>query len=57
MNPNKQKIIENDMVKDFFTKFYDISCSIESSNYTIDEFYDEFPEEMHSFLGKYTNDG
>ena len=39
-------------VKDFISKFYDISCSIDAGNYTLDEFYDEFPKETHEILLK-----
>lgn len=52
MYSNDKNISENKMLTEFLTRFYNISCSIEASNYTIDEFYDDFPEEMHDFLGK-----
>ena len=53
---NNEKLTENQMIQEFFTKFYDISCSIEASNYTIDEFYQDFPQEMHVFLEKFAKD-
>ena len=44
---NQQQLIE-----EFLARFYDISDSLEAFNYTIDEFYDEFPPETHDFLYK-----
>ena len=36
----------------FLTKFYDKCSEIECSNITLDEFYQEFPVEMHDFIQK-----
>tara|TARA_Y100001973_G_C5193680_1_gene332716 strand:- start:806 stop:976 length:171 start_codon:yes stop_codon:yes gene_type:complete len=49
-DPNKEKAL-----KEFFSHFYDVCSSIEASNYTLDEFYDLFPEETHVFLSEYSN--
>tara|TARA_Y100001937_G_scaffold109135_1_gene153490 strand:+ start:1798 stop:1971 length:174 start_codon:yes stop_codon:yes gene_type:complete len=51
MNLNNINLTDNQIIQDFLTKFYDISCSVDASNYTIDEFYDDFPKEIHDFLG------
>jgi len=47
-----KKLTEKEAVSLFLNKFYDICTSAEANNYTLDEFYDDFPAEMHSFLGK-----
>tara|TARA_Y100001938_G_C7938776_1_gene353185 strand:- start:615 stop:782 length:168 start_codon:yes stop_codon:yes gene_type:complete len=46
------KNTEKEVVGEFLRRFYDICATIESSNYTLDEFYQDFPEEMHSFLSE-----
>lgn len=47
-----KKISENEAISQFFGKFYEICSTPDSFNYTLDEFYDDFPQEMHDFLSK-----
>jgi|TARA_R100000084_G_scaffold45995_1_gene18896 hypothetical protein len=49
-DPSKEKAL-----KEFFSHFYDVCTSIEASNYTMDEFYDDFPKETHDFLSEFSN--
>lgn len=44
---------QNQLIEEFLSRFYDISDSPEAFNYTIDEFYDEFPPETHDFYLNY----
>lgn len=48
---------KNEAVKEFLGRFYDICSSIEASNYTLDEFYSDFPVEMHDFLMELSEKG
>jgi len=43
---------DKEMVSEFLRHFYDICTTVEASNYTLDEFYQDFPAEMHDFLSK-----
>ena len=43
---------ENEVVSLFLSKFYDLCATTDSFNYTLSEFYDDFPAEMHDFLVK-----
>lgn len=43
---------EKQMINEFLRRFYDICSTVECSNYTLDEFYQDFPVEMHDFLSK-----
>ena len=47
---------QQQLIKEFLSRFYDISDSPEAFNTTIDEFYDEFPPETHVFLSKLVDD-
>lgn len=50
------KMNENETIALFLTKFYDLCATTDSFNYTLSEFYDEFPAEMHDFLIKNINE-
>jgi len=45
---------ENELIRYFLTKFYDVCATTDSFNTTLDEFYDQFPVEMHKFLLEFT---
>lgn len=47
-----KKYDEKQVVEQFLTKFYDLCATTDAFNLTLDEFYSEFPVEMHSFLQK-----
>ena len=47
---------QQQLIKEFLSRFYDISDSPEAFNITIDEFYDEFPPETHVFLSNLVDD-
>lgn len=49
-DPNQEKAL-----KEFFSHFYDVCSCIDAGNYTLDEFYDEFPKETHELLSEYCN--
>ena len=49
------KMNEKQLIAEFLNQFYHICSSIESTNYTLDEFYDQFPAEMHEFMTKFIN--
>ena len=42
-------------LKEFFSHFYDICLSTEAFNCTMDQFYDEIPEENHVFFQNYAD--
>lgn len=44
---------QDDLVKQFLSQFYDTCATTDSFNVTLDEFYEQFPKEMHDFLIKY----
>ena len=47
------KTPEKEAVTKFLNHFYDICSTIECKNYTLDEFYDDFPTEMHEFITEF----
>lgn len=49
------KIDEKQIIAEFLNQFYHICSSIDSTNYTLDQFYDDFPVEMHEFMTKFVN--
>lgn len=44
---------QDDLVRQFLSQFYDVCSTTDSFNVTLDEFYEQFPKEMHDFLIKY----
>lgn len=45
---------DKELVGEFLRRFYDICSTPDCFNYTLDEFYDDFPVEMHEFLNKFS---
>jgi len=47
------KLDNNEHLTLFLSKFYDICATTDCYNLTLDEFYSQFPVEMHEFLLEY----
>ena len=47
------KLDNNEHLTLFLSKFYDICATTDCYNLTLDEFYSQFPVEMHVFLLEY----